>query len=89
MITITVKNSLKLFKELKTGDIFSFVSAPDRIYIKTTTDFFLDYECKGCNETDSIDLGNFCVNLKSGNLFEGNPFEKVLLYEKAELILER
>ena len=78
-----------LFKELKPGDIFSFVYAPDTIYIKTARDFLLDFECEECGEEHSVDFDDFCVALETGNFFEGNPFEKVMPYRKAELLLER
>ena len=78
-----------LFDELKAGDIFSFISNPDRIYIKTSKDFPVNLRCEECNEETTVDLDNFCVALKTGIFFEGDPFEEVVLYRKAELSLER
>ena len=78
-----------LFKDLKPGDIFSFFNAPHTIYIKTARDFLLDCVCESCEDTNSVDLDDFCVALETGNFFEGNPFEEVVPYRKAELSLER
>ena len=90
MITIKMADyTTILFKELKPGDIFSFVYAPDTIYIKTARNFPLNFECEECNEETTVDLDDFCVALETGNFFEGNPFEKVIPYRKAELSLER
>ena len=75
-----------LLRKLKAGDIFSFVSAPDIVYIKTAY-HSTDYECKECREDNSINLENYCVALETGAFYKANPYEKVFFYKKAELTL--
>ena len=89
MMTIKTEECLTLFSELKAGDIFSFVVAPDIVYIKTNNNYFLDIECEDCGEETSINLDDYCVELATGALCEGNSYDKVFLYKKAELTLSR
>ena len=49
MMTIKTENHPMLFSELKAGDVFSFISDPSLIYIKTQKSFYIDYDCEECN----------------------------------------
>lgn len=88
MTTIKVKNSSMLFEELNAGDIFSFMSSPDIVYIRTSKSYHVGGECENCGESTAIELSNFCINLKTGSFHEVmNPAVEVILYKRAELTL--
>lgn len=87
MMMVRVEDCPILFEDLKAGDIFSFVSAPGIIYIKTNNNYFLDIECEECNEETSINFDDYCVELETGAFYIACSTEKVFLYKKAELIL--
>lgn len=89
MMTIKTEECPTLFSELKAGDVFSFTSAPDIIYVKTSRSFSIDYECEECNEDGSIDMRDFCVELTTGAFYEASSYEHVILYKNAELVLSR
>lgn len=89
MMTVRVEDCPILFEDLKAGDIFSFVSNPDIVYIKTNKNYYIDYECKECNEESSITMEDFCVELATGAFYKAKSYERVILYRKAELVLSR
>ena len=87
MMTIKVEECTTLFNELKAGDVFSFVTAPGVVYVKTDKNYSIDFECEECNESSSIDMKNFCIELSTGAFYEATSYEKVIIYKKAELTL--
>lgn len=87
MMMVRVEDCPILFQDLKAGDIFSFVSTPGKVYLKTDKNYSVDYECEECNEENFIDLGNLCVELETGAFYIACFTEKVILYKKAELVL--
>ena len=89
MMTIKTEECPILFKELKAGDVFSFISDPCVVYIKTNNNYFLDIECDDCGEETSINLDDYCVELATGAFYVADSYEKVILYKKAELVLSR
>lgn len=75
------------FENLKAGDIFSFVNAPDGYFIKTDKDYSVGSDCNNCYEDVSFDLENYCVNLETGKFYEADGWEKVIVYKNTELTL--
>ena len=86
MIIKKTDRPITLFRELKAGYIFSFVSTPDIVYIKTAY-YSTNYECEECCEDNTINLEDYCVELETGSFYEAKPYEEVTVYQKAELNL--
>lgn len=89
MMTIKTEECPILFDELKAGDVFSFTTAPDIVYIKTDKKYCIDFECEECTGENSIDVEALCVELATGAFCEGCAWDKVILYKNVELTLSR
>lgn len=89
MMTIKTEDRPTLFSELKAGDVFVFIAAPDCPYIKTIKNYSIEEECRECGEEVAVDMEDFCVELETGAFCKANSWEKVILYKNAELVLSR
>lgn len=87
MMMVRVEDCPILFQNLKAGDVFSFVVAPNKVYLKTDKNYSVDYVCEECDGDNSIALSNLCVDLETGAFYNACFTEKVFLYRTAELIL--